>query len=130
MKRSAWAKQQGITYKTAWKWYKAGKLPVRAEQMPTGTIIVYPETTSEPPKVTIYVRVSSEDQKEDMARQASRLKEFAAANGWTVTSVADEIGSGLNEHRKKLLKLLADPSVEAILVEHRDRLACFGTPVP
>ena len=39
MKLSAWAKLQGISYKTAWAWWKKGTLPVRAEQMPTGTII-------------------------------------------------------------------------------------------
>ncbi len=36
------------------------------------------------------------------------------------------MGSGLNGRRKKLLKLLKDPSVGEILVEHRDRLARFG----
>ncbi|MBU4357773.1 MAG: IS607 family transposase [Actinobacteria bacterium] len=126
MKLSEWAKQQGITYKTAWKWYKAGKLPVRAEQMPTGTIIVYPENPVEHGKVTIYARVSSADQKEDLARQISRLKDYAAAKGWTIASVAEEVGSGLNGRRKKLLELLKDPSVGEILVEHRDRLARFG----
>ena len=40
MKLSVWAKQQGITYKAAWNWWKAGKLPVEAEQMPSGTIII------------------------------------------------------------------------------------------
>jgi len=126
MKLSDWAKEQGITYQTAWRWCKAGKLPVRYEQMPTGTIIVYPEAPAERTKVTIYARVSSADQKEDLARQASRLKEFAAGNGWTVASVVDEVGSGLNGRRKKLLKLLSDPAVGTILVEHRDRLSRFG----
>lgn len=36
------------------------------------------------------------------------------------------MGSGLNGHRPKLLKLLADPRVKAIVVEHRDRLMRFG----
>lgn len=126
MKLSEWAREQGITYKTAWNWYRKGKLPVGAEQMPTGTIIVYPEAVSERTKVTIYARVSSADQKEDLSRQASRLKDYAAGNGWTVASVVDEVGSGLNGRRKKLLKLLRDPTAGAILVEHRDRLARFG----
>jgi putative resolvase len=126
MKLSEWATQQGITYKTAWNWYKTGKLPIRAEQMPTGTIIVYPEAQRERTKVTIYARVSSHDQKADLVRQASHLKDFASGNGWTVAAVVDEVGSGLNGRRIKLLKLLSDPSVGTILVEHRDRLARFG----
>lgn len=56
----------------------------------------------------------------------SRLKDYAAARGLRVKAVTEEIGSGLNGRRKKLLKLLSDPSAGAILVEHRDRLARFG----
>lgn len=41
MKLSTWAKKIGVSYKTAWRWFKDNKLPVRAEQMPSGTIIVY-----------------------------------------------------------------------------------------
>lgn len=38
MKLSQYAKQQGISYKTAWRWYKAGQLD--AYQTVTGTIVV------------------------------------------------------------------------------------------
>jgi putative resolvase len=37
-----------------------------------------------------------------------------------------EIGSGLNDKRRELASILADPSVQTIVVEHRDRLARFG----
>jgi putative resolvase len=40
MKLSDWARQQGISYITAWRWFQAGKLPVPARQLPTGTILV------------------------------------------------------------------------------------------
>jgi putative resolvase len=33
----------------------------------------------------------------------------------------------LNGHRPKLRRLLADPFVQTIVVEHRDRLARFGS---
>jgi putative resolvase len=39
--------------------------------------------------------------------------------------VVAEIGSGLNGHRPKLMKLLSDPAVSRIVVEHRDRLMRF-----
>jgi len=55
-----------------------------------------------------------------------RLRDFAAARGLNVIREVQEIGSGLNGHCKKLLKLLADPSISIIVVEHRDRLARFG----
>jgi predicted site-specific integrase-resolvase len=34
------ARANGVTYKMAWKWRKAGKLPVAAPQMPPGTTLV------------------------------------------------------------------------------------------
>jgi putative resolvase len=41
----AWVKAQGVTYRTAWEWFKNGTLPVFARQLATGTILVDgPET--------------------------------------------------------------------------------------
>ncbi len=40
MKLSEWARRQGIHYRTAWLWFRQGKLPVPAIQTPTGTILV------------------------------------------------------------------------------------------
>jgi predicted site-specific integrase-resolvase len=46
-----------------------GKLPVRAEQLPTGMVIVHPPKTPTVDSVAIYARVSSADQKADLERQ-------------------------------------------------------------
>lgn len=43
MKLNVWAKQNGVTYKTAYRWFKQGILPIKSIQLPTGTILVYPE---------------------------------------------------------------------------------------
>ncbi len=40
MKLSDWAERQGIHYMTAWRWWKAGKLPVPAHQTESGSILV------------------------------------------------------------------------------------------
>ena len=40
--------------------------------------------------------------------------------------MASEIASGLNDRRPKLRKLLGDPTVHTVTVEHRERLARFG----
>ena len=37
-----------------------------------------------------------------------------------------EVGSGVNDGRKKPLALLADPTVTVIVIEHKDRLTRFG----
>jgi len=125
MKLSVWAKSQGLTYKTAWRMWKLGQMPVPVEQLPTGTLIVKIDETKEQ-GVALYARVSSSDQKADLDRQLVRLTEHAIARKWHITDSVKEIGSGLNGHRKGLMRLLSDPKSQTILVEHRDRLMCFG----
>jgi len=126
MKLSVWAKAQGLRYETAWKMWKAGKLPIPAEQLPTGTIIVHPPVDATEGGVALYARVSSADQKADLDRQVARLAVYAAEKSWRVTEVVKEIGSGLNGHRRGLMRLLHDPKVTTVVVEHRDRLMRFG----
>jgi predicted site-specific integrase-resolvase len=123
MKLSDYAKQVGVTYKTAYQWWRAGQLD--AYQLPTGTIIVRePKTTAT--GAALYARVSSADQKDDAARQLQRLRDYAAARGYQVVAEVTEIASGLNDERPKLKKLLTDARVGVLVVEHRDRLTRFG----
>jgi hypothetical protein len=49
MKLSDWAKKQGISYLTAYRWFKGGSLPVEAYQSDSGTIIVDDPNFSESP---------------------------------------------------------------------------------
>jgi predicted site-specific integrase-resolvase len=125
MRLSVYAKKTGVTYKTAFRWWKAGKLD--AYQLDTGTIIVRePATSAEQLQVALYARVSSADQKEDLERQMQRLKDYAASKGYQVTKIVRELASGLNDRRPKLMKLLTDASVGIVVIEHRDRLTRFG----
>ena len=112
MKLSTWAKKQGISYKTAWRLWSTGKLPLPAEQLATGTIIVKePEASYEagPSSVVLYARVSSSDLKQDLDRQLSRLVEYTTSQGLQVKGAIKEVGSGLNGKRTKLLSILRDP---------------------
>lgn len=128
MKLSEWAKRQGISYRTAWQWFKEGTLPVKAAQAPTGTILIDVEdhNKNDFQSVAIYARVSSADQRKDLDRQVARLVAFATDRGWVITHTVSEIGSGLNGRRPKLMKFLTNPNIKIILVEHRDRLMRFG----
>jgi putative resolvase len=125
MKLSVWAKKQGISYRAAWNMYRNGNLGVPAKKLPTGTIIV--EVNESEVRAVVYARVSSYDQKNDLTTQALRCVEYANQQGLAVKHIIKEVGSGLNGQRKKLLKLLADPEVTHIVVEHRDRLMRFGS---
>jgi predicted site-specific integrase-resolvase len=126
MKLSQYARHAGVTYKTAWRWWKSGQLD--AYQTPTGTVIVRDAPTTQPVagRIALYARVSSADQKADLERQTQRLRGYAAAKGYVVSKEVREIASGLNDHRPKLAKLLTDPTIGTLIVEHRDRLTRFG----
>lgn len=126
MKLSEWARREGIHYQTAWKWWKQGTLPVPARQMETGTILVDAPRRARAVGVALYARVSSSDQRDDLDRQVGRLGAWATSQGLGVTATVAEVGSGLNGSRGRLKRLLADPSVGTVVVEHRERLARFG----
>ena len=77
-------------------------------------------------KVAVYARVSSSDRKDNLDTQAERLVSYCNARGYKVSKVVKEIGSGLNDERKKLEQLLTDISIKIIVVEHKDRFSRFG----
>jgi putative resolvase len=58
--------------------------------------------------------------------RAGRVAEVAGERGITLDATVTEVGSGVNGDRAELWKILADPRVSGIVVEHRDRLARFG----
>jgi len=129
MKLSVDAQQLGISDRTAWRWFRAGK--VAGYQADTGTIIVTEPTvkattTASHHKIAIYTRVSAAENKDNLEGQAKRLMDYCAAKGYQVTVVVKEIGSGVNDARPKRLKQLTDPTIGLIVVEHQDRLTRFG----
>lgn len=133
MKLSEYAKRLGITYQTAWKQFKAGRLSHPAYQLKSGTVIVEYDPDQPRGVVTsqkdaaIYARVSSAENKPNLDSQAERLTQYALAKGYRVVRVVKEVGSGLNDHRRQLEKLLKQDDYNVLVVEHRDRLARFGT---
>jgi putative resolvase len=126
MKLSQYARQQGISYSTALRWWHQGM--IRGYQAPSGTIIVETETISHgrEERVAIYARVSSAKHKENLERQVERLVQYCTARGYQVAQIVKEIASGVHDSRPKLLALLKDPQTTRIVVEHQDRLTRFG----
>jgi putative resolvase len=71
-----------------------------------------------------YCRVSTRNQKDDLERQITFMKEK-----YPTHEIMSDIGSGLNMNRKKLreiIKLAINGEINEIVVAHRDRLARFG----
>lgn len=93
------------------------------------TVLVSPDAVAEsmPAAFGLYARVSSPDQKSDLDRQVARLTGWAGQAGGTVVRVEAEVGSGMNGSRAKVRRLLADPKVTTVVVEHRDRLGRMNT---
>ena len=125
-----WAEREHLHPQTVWKWCRTGKMPVPVEHTPSGMWLVHDPkyetpvpSDAEQSRTVCYARVSSADQKTDLQRQADRLKAFALGMGVEAPEVVTETGSGMNDKRRKLNRLLADPTVGVIIVEHRDRLA-------
>jgi putative resolvase len=130
MNLTQWARSQGIHPQTAYRWFREDRLPVPAVRVNSRTVLVAPDAalvTAAQGGIGLYARVSSHDQKADLDRQIARLSAWAAQAGGSVVRVEAGVGSGMNGARSKVRRLLADPAVSAVVVEHRDRLGRMNT---
>jgi putative resolvase len=121
-----WAASVGVNRHTAYRWFREGPLPVPAERVGRLILVRTAPAPDGAGRVVIYARVSSHDQRADLDRQVARLTAWATGQRLQVGQVVCEVGSGLNGKRPKLRRILSDPDVRVIVVEHRDRLARFG----
>ena len=125
MKLSQYAKKNSISYLTAYRHWKQGL--IKGKQLGSGTIVVTEEDEIKPTdqnRAVVYARVSSSENKSNLETQCERLKNFASAKGYKIVKEEKEVGSGLNDKRPKLEKLLREDDWDILLVEHS--LARFG----
>lgn len=129
------AAEVGVHPGTLRRWERAGKIEV--ERTPTGFRRydlaklrgLAPHKAPSMKSTLLYARVSSHDQKEDLVRQVALLESFAAADGWTY-EVMQDIGSGLNYHKKGLrllIRRICSGEVGRLVLTHKDRLLRFGS---
>ena len=81
-------------------------------------------------RTAVYCRVSSHEQKQkgDLERQIGRMTTEALKRNYSIVSVFDEVGSGMNDNRKKLQKLfelVESKQIDIVFIEHKDRLSRF-----
>lgn len=127
MKLSEYAAKHNVTYRTAYNHFKRGLIE-RAYQLPSGCIVI-PDSYVQPTRqdyVVTYARVSSSENKSNLATQSKMLIDFCNASGWTTRENIREVGSGLNDNRKGLMKILTNGLATKLVVEHKDRLTRFG----
>ena len=135
------AKLLGVHVKTVQVWDRTGVLPFSRTNtnrriLPKDKIIALLETRGllykdekDNRRDVIYARVSSHEQKTkgDLDRQIMFL--INSVDDLKNPLVLSEVGSGLNDKRKKLLQLIDlifKKEVDRIFVTYRDRLTRFG----
>ncbi|MFH1186295.1 MAG: IS607 family transposase [Chloroflexota bacterium] len=126
------AKMLGISFRQAQRMVYAGRMPSLVSD--TGRRFVplswlerqVGESSQEGCRCAIYARESSSENKAALASQMEGLRRYAQAKGWSVVQVVQEYGSGVNDQRKRLHRLLRSRDFDVLLVEHKDRLTRFG----
>lgn len=91
-------------------------------------LVSSPTSNKSDKKTILYARVSSHEQKADLATQIGLLSLYASSQGFQY-EVLSETLSGLNFNRPKfnqLLRMIKNDEVERIIVSHKDRLMRFG----
>ena len=81
------------------------------------------------PQAIIYCRISSSKQRKDLQTQQLHLEHFVKKKDWELCQVYKDIGSGLNDNRAGLLRLIRDLPVlqpQKLVISYPDRLARFG----
>lgn len=120
----------GVSGNTVRRWADAGTIVFKRTPRGPRRYFISPEGvlgTTEPvsdKRDYIYVRVSSQKQREDMDRQEAFLRDKYPNH-----LVVKDIGSGLNYKRKGLLNLLKlsnQGKVNQVVVFSKDRLCRFG----
>ena len=119
-----WAQNNHIAYRTAWRMYRSNRLPksLRAEQLPTGTIRLYPATTT--PELgaavtkgaVIYARIHPRQSKVDLDAQIEACKTFCFSHGWIVLDVIREVAGAVGEKRGKLRRLMENPPCRLVIL--------------
>ena len=116
----------GVTLRTLIRWADAGK--IETIKTPGGQNRYNVESVFKPTDdtrwVALYSRVSSYAQRPHLEQQSAFLVEHFPEG-----RLIEEVGSGLNFKRKKLLALLESVlagDVRLVIVAHKDRLARFG----
>jgi len=125
MKLSKYAKENSVTYRTAWNRAKKGIIKTQQDEL-GNILVIIEEDKPKLKRAIIYSRVSSNTMKENLIRQSERLLNYAISNGYDIVDDVKEIASGMNDDRKKLNKILEREDFDYLIIEHKDRLTRFG----
>jgi predicted site-specific integrase-resolvase len=125
-KLSEYAKENSVTYRTAWNRFKSNKIKGAFLDNTSHVLIpLFPEINSATNSI-LYARVSNNDRKKELEYQMERIRNYSINNGYKIIDEVKEIASGMNDDRPKLNKILLRKDWDVIIVENKDRLTRFG----
>jgi len=131
----------GVCAKTLYRWERRGyihpsRTPGNHRRYDYDALLEFRESCVYAPQsevktgtAAVYARVSSNKQREDLTRQVDFLTRTALKDGFRVKVYAD-VGSGLNDARPRMLKMLKDGlncQFDRLYCTYLDRIARFGT---
>ncbi|MGJ7922602.1 IS607 family transposase [Neobacillus sp. LXY-4] len=133
------AKILGVTVKTLQRWDHSGKAtfirtPKGQRRLPESEINRLKGNSSKKERnkhLAIYARVSSHEQKTkgDLQRQIEFIKSKMDMTSFNQVTIFEDVGSGLNDKRKglvKIMKLAEAGLITDLAIRYRDRLTRFG----
>lgn len=126
------AKVLGVSLQTLRRWEEVGYLiPHRKSNGGTRYYDLDRLIGIKNPKTDLtiaYARVSNHDQKDVLKRQADALTTYCMKQSWNFQVIQD-LGSGMNYHKKglkTLLDLILTKKISRLVLTHKDRLLRFG----
>ena len=137
------AARLGVSVGTMRRWEKEGRLSpafrtlggqrryTEAEVAKAKGLATAPDAAGGKPTV-IYARVSTSQQKDDLARQSERLRSHCAERGWERVDLIEDVGSGLNYGKRglrRLIGLICARGMGRLVIERKDRLLRFGAAI-
>ncbi|MFH5801364.1 IS607 family transposase [Haladaptatus sp. CMAA 1911] len=130
------ADELGVHRQTVKNWCSEGEIdytrtPGGHRRIPHRELLRLSGDSQATDKVALYARVSghAQGQDSDLNRQIESLTKYAHDHGWSIENKYSDVGSGLNEKRRGLNKLLDDAEnadYGRVLVTYQDRLTRFG----
>lgn len=126
VKLSQFAKNQGITYQSAWKMWDRGE--IEGIKLDSGTILVsgWAKSETQKPRAVIYARVNDPKHSELLKKQVSDAESYCEDRNYEVVGIVSEVVQGVNFNRPKLVELLQRENWDTLIIEDERILTSFG----
>ena len=131
------ARLLGVKVKTVQRWDREGRLKAAGRTVTDRRYYTEEQIRAfrqemehhGPRQTVVYCRVSSQSQRPDLKNQRRVLEDFCLARGLVPAEYVEEIGGGMNFHRKKfwaVMDAIEAGTVGTLIIAHQDRLTRFG----